>query len=142
MVFVQHSEMRDGPEASVGARAMVENAAMPNDLVVFLKARLDEDADLGRRCDRAGFSAEWTAHVAAVDFGRGDLTSFHALIAQHRALHDPARVCCARSRPRRPHHKCTRWGGEQRGITVTRAKPVEAAPAPACVHPGQYQEMG
>ncbi|MEV0474529.1 DUF6221 family protein [Streptomyces prunicolor] len=65
---------------------------MTNDLVAFLRARLDEDADLARRCDMAGFSAEWTAHGAAVDFGRGDLTSFHTAIARHVALHDPARV--------------------------------------------------
>ncbi|WP_406461155.1 DUF6221 family protein [Streptomyces sp. NBC_01622] len=64
----------------------------PNDLVAFLKARLDEDADLARRCDRAGFSPAWTAHGAAVDFGRGDLSSFHTAIARHVALYDPARV--------------------------------------------------
>jgi len=65
---------------------------MTNDLVAFLKARLDEDADLARRCAGAGFSAEWIAHGAAVDFGRGDLTNLHVAIAQHAALHDPARV--------------------------------------------------
>jgi hypothetical protein len=71
---------------------MVENAAMPNDLVAFLKARLDEDADVAQRCDRAGFSAEWTAHGAAVDFGQGDPTGVDAVIAHHVALHDPVRV--------------------------------------------------
>ncbi|MEV6506769.1 DUF6221 family protein [Streptomyces sp. NPDC051642] len=65
---------------------------MTNDLVAFLKARLDEDADLARRCDGAGFSAEWITHTIAVDFGRGDPTSFHTAIARHVALHDPARV--------------------------------------------------
>ncbi len=30
---------------------------MTNDLVAFLKAHLDEDADLARRCDGAEFSA-------------------------------------------------------------------------------------
>ncbi|MER5913610.1 DUF6221 family protein [Streptomyces sp. NPDC001982] len=53
---------------------------------------MDEEADLARRCDGAGFSAKWTAHGAAVDFGHGDLTGFHTVIAQHVALHDPVRV--------------------------------------------------
>lgn len=65
---------------------------MTNDLVAFLKARLDEDADLARRCGGAGFSAEWIAHEATVDFGQEDRTGFHTTIARHVALHDPARV--------------------------------------------------
>ncbi|MEU0436224.1 DUF6221 family protein [Streptomyces sp. NPDC006290] len=65
---------------------------MPNDLVAFLKARLDEEADLARRCDGAGFPAKWPAHGAAVDFGQGDATGFHPAVAQHTALHDPVRV--------------------------------------------------
>lgn len=65
---------------------------MTNELMAFLKARLDEEADLAQRCDGAGFSAKWTAHGAAVDFGQGDLTGFHTVIAQHVALQDPVRV--------------------------------------------------
>ncbi|MGW3108572.1 DUF6221 family protein [Streptomyces sp. NPDC001100] len=84
--------MSDERKASAGAGPMVEDATMTNDLVAFLKARLDEDTGLARRCDGAGSSAEWIAHGAAVDFGRGDLTSFPTAIARHVALHDPARV--------------------------------------------------
>ena len=65
---------------------------MTNDLVAFLKARLDEEGDVARRCDGAGFSAELIAHGAAVDFGRGDLTGFLTAVARLVALHDPARV--------------------------------------------------
>ncbi|MGW0835887.1 DUF6221 family protein [Streptomyces prunicolor] len=84
--------MSDEPKASAGTGTMVEDAAMTNNLVAFLKARLDEDANLARRCDGTGFSAEWIAHRAALNFGRGDPTSFHTAIAQHVALHDPARM--------------------------------------------------
>ncbi|WP_267885230.1 DUF6221 family protein [Streptomyces sp. NRRL F-525] len=38
---------------------------MTNDLVAFLKARLDEDADLARRCDGAEFSAGGAPCAAA-----------------------------------------------------------------------------
>ncbi|WP_327402599.1 DUF6221 family protein [Streptomyces sp. NBC_01288] len=65
---------------------------MTNDLVEFLKARLDEEGDVARRCDGAGFSTEWIAHGAAVDFGQGDPTGFHTAVARHVALYDPARV--------------------------------------------------
>ncbi|MFJ3420821.1 DUF6221 family protein [Streptomyces sp. NPDC086082] len=65
---------------------------MNNELMAFLMAHLDEDAELAQGCDGAGFSAEWTAYEVAVDFGQGDLTSFHTGIARHVALHDPARV--------------------------------------------------
>lgn len=65
---------------------------MTNELVAFLKARLDEEADLARRCAGAGVPTTWTAHGVAVDFGQGGLTGFHTVIAQHVALHDPVRV--------------------------------------------------
>jgi len=38
---------------------------MTNDLVAFLKAHLDEDADLARRCDGAEFSAGGAPCAAA-----------------------------------------------------------------------------
>ncbi|MCI3272358.1 DUF6221 family protein [Streptomyces cylindrosporus] len=50
---------------------------MDNDLVAFLRARLDEDADVARRCDGVGHP---------------DLSGFHPAIARHVALHDPVRV--------------------------------------------------
>lgn len=40
---------------------------MSQDLVSFLHARLDEEADLARRCDGDGFG-EWTVHGYTVDF--------------------------------------------------------------------------
>ncbi|WP_225320547.1 DUF6221 family protein [Streptomyces luteolifulvus] len=51
-----------------------------------------EPADTVRRCDRAGCCGEWTACGNTVDFCQVDLTGFHPAIAQHIALHDPARV--------------------------------------------------
>ncbi|MEU1597104.1 DUF6221 family protein [Streptomyces sp. NPDC005708] len=65
---------------------------MNNDLVAFLTARLDEEADLARRLDGAGCCGEWTASGDTVDFCQVDLAGFHPTIAQHVALHDPARV--------------------------------------------------
>jgi hypothetical protein len=38
---------------------------MNNDLVAFLNARLDEEADLARRLDGAGCCGEWTASGTA-----------------------------------------------------------------------------
>lgn len=64
---------------------------MNEDLVTFLKARLDEEADLARRCDGDG-CGEWSAHGHTVDFCQVDVSGFHATIALHVALHDPARV--------------------------------------------------
>ncbi|MBT2895339.1 DUF6221 family protein [Streptomyces sp. McG3] len=64
---------------------------MRQDLVMFLHARLDEEAVLARRCDGDG-CGEWTAHGHTVDFCQGELSSFHPTIALHVALHDPARV--------------------------------------------------
>jgi len=64
---------------------------MNEDLARFLMARLDEEADLARRCDGDG-CGEWSAHGHAVDFCQVDLSGFHPTIALHVALHDPARV--------------------------------------------------
>ncbi|WP_405662004.1 DUF6221 family protein [Streptomyces sp. NBC_01166] len=64
---------------------------MTEELVRFLKARLDEEADLARRCDGDG-CGEWFAHGQTVDFCQVDLPGFHPTIALHVALHDPARV--------------------------------------------------
>ncbi|MET8331594.1 DUF6221 family protein [Streptomyces sp. NPDC005181] len=70
---------------------------MNEDLVTFLKARLDEEDKLARRCngDECG---EWSAHGHTVDFWQVDLSGFHPTIALHVALHDPARIL-RRSRP-------------------------------------------
>ncbi|MEW2051673.1 DUF6221 family protein [Streptomyces sp. NPDC005476] len=51
--------------------------------------RLDEDAELPRHSDECG---QWAARGDTVDFRQVDLTGFHPAIAQHVALHDPARV--------------------------------------------------
>ncbi|MGW5003094.1 DUF6221 family protein [Streptomyces hydrogenans] len=64
---------------------------MDQDLVTFLHARLDEEADLARRCGGDG-CGEWTVQGHTVDFCRGELAGFHPAIALHVALHDPARV--------------------------------------------------
>ncbi|WP_332760413.1 DUF6221 family protein [Streptomyces sp. MT206] len=64
---------------------------MTEELVRFLEARLDEEADLARRCDGDG-CGEWSAHGHTVDFCQVDLSGFHPTIAQHVALHDPARA--------------------------------------------------
>ncbi|GAA3793857.1 DUF6221 family protein [Streptomyces phyllanthi] len=60
---------------------------MDDDLVTFLRARFDEEAGLARRCGR-----EWSACGDAVDFGQAESSGFDPAIAQHIALHDPARV--------------------------------------------------
>ncbi|MFI8823926.1 DUF6221 family protein [Streptomyces sp. NPDC053431] len=64
---------------------------MSQDLVTFLHARLDEEADLARRCD-GDVRGEWTAHGHTVDFCQGELAGFRPAVALHVALHDPARV--------------------------------------------------
>jgi hypothetical protein len=69
---------------------VIEDAPM-NDLVRFIEARLDEEADLARRCDGDG-CGEWSARGDTVDFCQVDLAGFHPTIALHVALHDPARV--------------------------------------------------
>ncbi|MGW5351387.1 DUF6221 family protein [Streptomyces sp. NPDC004031] len=62
---------------------------MSRELVTFLHARLDEDADLARRCEGGG---EWTADGYTVDFGREARAGLPPAVAPHVALHDPARV--------------------------------------------------
>ncbi|WP_234328012.1 DUF6221 family protein [Streptomyces sp. NRRL F-2664] len=64
---------------------------MSRDLVTLLHARLDEEADLARRCEGDG-CGEWTADGHTVDFCQGELSGFHSTIALHAALHDPTRV--------------------------------------------------
>ncbi|MCT4357878.1 DUF6221 family protein [Streptomyces sp. Je 1-79] len=64
---------------------------MSEDLVTFLKARLDEEDALARRCDGDG-CGRWSAHGHTVDFCQVELAGFHPAIALHVALHDPARV--------------------------------------------------
>ncbi|MEU8252624.1 DUF6221 family protein, partial [Nonomuraea sp. NPDC048916] len=64
---------------------------MSHDLTTFLRTRLDEEADLARRCDGDGCGV-WTAHGHTVDFCQGELSGFHPTIALHVALHDPARI--------------------------------------------------
>lgn len=64
---------------------------MSSDLVMFLHARLDEEADLARRCGGDG-CGEWTAHGHRVDFCQVEHSGFHPTIARHIALHGPARV--------------------------------------------------
>ncbi|MEV7565473.1 DUF6221 family protein [Streptomyces tanashiensis] len=64
---------------------------MAQDLMTFLNARLDEEADLARRCDGDG-CGQWAAQGHTVDFSHSELSGFHPMIALHVALHDPARV--------------------------------------------------
>ncbi|MFJ5047343.1 DUF6221 family protein [Streptomyces sp. NPDC088719] len=71
----------------------IENVHMAEELVRFIEARLDKEADLDRRCDAdADGCGEWSAHGHTVDFCQVDLAGFHPTIALHVALHDPARV--------------------------------------------------
>ncbi|MFI9813604.1 DUF6221 family protein [Saccharothrix variisporea] len=65
---------------------------MRDDLVAFIDARLDEDADLARRCDGGDDCGQWVARGHTVDFCQVDLPGFHPTIARHVARHDPARV--------------------------------------------------
>ncbi|MFJ7060030.1 DUF6221 family protein [Streptomyces microflavus] len=65
---------------------------MTEELVRFIEARLDEEADLARRCDGDDGCGTWTANGHTVDFCQADLSGFHPTIALHVALHDPARV--------------------------------------------------
>jgi len=78
--------------SSADAQTIGEDAVVDNNLVAFLNARLDEDADLARRCARAAGCGEWTGHGNAVHSRQVDLTEFDPAIAQHVARHDPARV--------------------------------------------------
>ncbi|MET8536811.1 DUF6221 family protein [Streptomyces sp. NPDC005065] len=64
---------------------------MSDDVVEFLRARLHEVAELAGRCD-GDDCGQWTAHRDTVDFCQMDLSGFDPTIAQHVALHDPARV--------------------------------------------------
>ncbi|MFK0222348.1 DUF6221 family protein [Streptomyces vinaceus] len=64
---------------------------MSEDLVTFLHARLDEEADLARLCGGNG-RAEWTAHGHTVDLCQGEVSGLRPAIALHVALHDPARI--------------------------------------------------
>ncbi|QNS08326.1 DUF6221 family protein [Streptomyces xanthii] len=64
---------------------------MTDELVRFIEARLNEEADLARRCD-ADPCGKWSAHGDTVDFCQVDLSGFHPTIALHVALHDPARI--------------------------------------------------
>ncbi|MER5889755.1 DUF6221 family protein [Streptomyces sp. NPDC001941] len=65
---------------------------MSEELVRFLQASLDEEADLARGCDGDDACGQWTAHGHTVDFCHLDLSGFPPTIAQHIALHDPART--------------------------------------------------
>jgi hypothetical protein len=74
---------------------------MTEDIVSFLQARIDEDADLARRCDEDG-CGRWTAVGGTVDFCQRELSGFHPTIAQHIVRHDPEQVLrevTARQRP-------------------------------------------
>ncbi|MER6393626.1 DUF6221 family protein [Streptomyces sp. NPDC001523] len=64
---------------------------MSEALVTYLKARLDDEADLARRCDGDG-CGRWSAHGNTVEFCEVEISGFHPAIAQHLALHDPTRV--------------------------------------------------
>lgn len=64
---------------------------MSDDVVEFLRARLNEVAELAYQCD-GDDCGQWTADGDTVDFCQMDLSGFHPTIAQHVALHDPARV--------------------------------------------------
>nr|WTB35006.1 DUF6221 family protein [Streptomyces sp. NBC_00830] len=64
---------------------------MSDNLVEFLRARFNEEAELADRCDGDACGV-WTAQGHTVDFCQMDLSGFHPAIAQHVALHDPARV--------------------------------------------------
>ena len=64
---------------------------MSQDIVGFLRARFDEDADLARRSD-GDSCGRWSADGDTVDFCQNELAGFHPTIAQHIARHDPDRV--------------------------------------------------
>ncbi|MFD7493694.1 DUF6221 family protein [Streptomyces sp. NPDC059832] len=65
---------------------------MTEHLVTFLRTRLDEEADLARRCDGDGYCGERSVQGNTVDFCQVELSDFHPTIAPHVALHGPARV--------------------------------------------------
>ncbi|MFI8916729.1 DUF6221 family protein [Streptomyces sp. NPDC053513] len=83
--------------------------------MTFLRARLDEEADLARRCDgdgRGDGCGEWTLSGRTVDFCQEGLSGFHPTIALHVALHDPARVLRrGRGHPMSPAHLFTEPAG-------------------------------
>ncbi|GAA1969980.1 DUF6221 family protein [Catenulispora subtropica] len=64
---------------------------MNQDIIAFVQARLDEDADIARRCDGDG-CGRWIADGGTVDFCQYDLDGFHPTVARHVTRHDPERV--------------------------------------------------
>jgi hypothetical protein len=73
-------------------RPIIEDEPMSSEIVGFLRARLGEEAELAGRCDGSDDCGQWTAHGHTVDFCQMDISGFHPTIAEHVALHDPARV--------------------------------------------------
>ncbi|SCF63838.1 hypothetical protein GA0115255_101102 [Streptomyces sp. Ncost-T6T-2b] len=71
-----------GTWARRSARRQTSGLIADGSPVTFLHARLDEEADLTRRCDGDGCGA-WTAHGHTVDFCQGELSGFHSTIAVH-----------------------------------------------------------
>ncbi|MFD5886066.1 hypothetical protein ACFWHQ_08815 [Streptomyces sp. NPDC060334] len=61
---------------------------MSEALVTFLKARLDDETELARRCDGDG-CGRWSAHGNTVDFCEVEISGFPPAITLHLALHDP-----------------------------------------------------
>ena len=68
-----------------------DDVLMSNDIATFLRARMDEEAELANRCDSDG-RRRWIAHGHTVDFGQVGLSGFDPAIAEHVALHAPDRV--------------------------------------------------
>jgi hypothetical protein len=69
-----------------------EDVLVSDDFMAFLHARMDEEAELAKRCDGDGCFGRWAAHGHTVDFGQLELSGFHPTIAEHVALYDPDRV--------------------------------------------------
>lgn len=63
-----------------------------DDLVTFLRARLDEDQRVAATAGGGDDCGAWTAAGETVDFDQYEIGGFHPSTAAHVARHDPARV--------------------------------------------------
>jgi hypothetical protein len=82
------------------------------DLIAFLRARLDEDERIARgvQWDSSGNTLDWRLPFSAtVEVGTEAFTTDDSAIAAHVARHDPARVLAEVDAKRRIIDECAYW---------------------------------
>jgi hypothetical protein len=83
-----------------------------NDLIAFLRARLDEDERTARSVlwDGSGNTLKWDLPFSAtVQVGSEVFTTDDSAVADHIARHDPARVLAEVDAKRRIVDECAYW---------------------------------